>query len=162
MHVTTLRKSLLFGWVVQDKTHLTPLSAPACRNRWNMREASHKPTPDLPWAQVPEQSSAFLTLGQAEKGLQKNKNIFHCLFAVADAWAISLCLRWGMCTGTCTTESCKTQHELFFFKGCSQAKLLYNSIILWCYDSYLSSLTFVLFVQIVPHDLPLSKNWVWL
>lgn len=157
MHAATVRKSHLFGWVVQDKAHLTMRPAPACRNRWNMGKTSDKPTPGLPWAQGSEQSSVFLTLGQAEKGLQKKKNIFHCLFAVADARPISLCLRWGMCTGTCSFESCKLRQWLFSLKGCSQAKLLYNSIILWCYDSYLSLLTFVLFLQMVPHDLPLKE-----
>lgn len=58
-----------------------------------MGKTSHKPTPDLPWAQVPEQFSVLLTLGQEGKGLQEKKNIFHCLFAVGDAWAISLYLR---------------------------------------------------------------------
>lgn len=142
MHVITLRKSHLFEWVVQDKTNLTIKSDPTCRNRWNMGKTSHKPTPDLSCAQVPEQSSVVLTLGQAEKGLQKKKNNFHCLFAVADAWVILLCLRWGICIGTCTFESGKTRQGLFSFKGCSQAKLLYNSIILWCYDSFLALLLY--------------------
>lgn len=79
MYVATLRKSHLFG-AEQNPSH--PAISPTYRNKWNMGKTSHKPTPDLPWAQVPEQSSVFPTLGSAEEGLQKKKNIFYCLFAM--------------------------------------------------------------------------------
>lgn len=153
MHVATPRKSLLFGSVVQDKTLLTPQSALLVEigGKWGKPLITPLLTyQGLKWLSSPQCSSHW---GKQRKDCRKRKK-FHCLFAVADAWAISLCLRWGMCTRTCTFESCKTRQGLLSFKGCSQAKFLYNSIILWCHDSYLSSLTFVLFLQIVPHDVP--------
>lgn len=143
--------------LVQEKTHLTPQSALPIEisGIWGKPLINPLLTyHGLKCLSSPQRSSHW---GKQRKGCRKRK-IFSIAYLQCWCWAISLCLTWGMCTGTCTFESCKTRQGLFSSKGCSQAKVLYNSIILWCYDSYLSSLTFVLFLKIVPHDLPLSKN----